>query len=194
MCPTPNLSYLQMMQNVYKKGDRAQDKKYRKVSLLCITSQLMERCIADSIMPIFIDKVYSLQHGIMEEKSTTSQLLDYCRSIGRTLDDGGQTDVVYLDFSKAFDTVSHRHQVQKLESFRLNRRLLKCLHVYLTERQQRILVEGETSAWLPVISGVPQVFILGSLLFILYINDIQHYVSHSKLVLFADDAKCLQER
>lgn len=126
-------------------------------------------------------------------KSCTTQLLDVYHNVGRVLDSGGQTDVLNLDFSKAFDSVSHRLLLHKLRSFGVNGSLLKWLTSYLSNRKQRVVMEGEASAWLPVLSGVPQGSILGPLLFVLYINDLPNCVTSSEVALFADDAKCFRE-
>lgn len=175
---------------IHKKGEKTSAKNYRPVSLLCIAGKVMERIIADSVMPILRDKIYPLQYGFMKGKSTTGQLLGYFDEIGGTLDEGGQTDIIYLDFAKAFDKVNHRLLLGKLKGFGINRNLLRWFNAYLSDRQQRVVVEGASSRWLPVLSGVPQGSILGPLLFNLYINDMPSDVSHSRLSLFADDAKC----
>lgn len=100
--------------------------------------------------------------------------------------------MIFLDFSKAFDSVSHSLLVHKLQSFGLNGLLLNWIQSYLSNRQQRVVIEGNSSPWLPVKSGVPQGSILGPLLFLLYINDMPEIVSSSTLALFADDAKCFR--
>ena len=106
---------------------------------------------------------------------------------------GEQVDIVYLYFEKAFDKVPHHAHdllIEKLQSFGIYGNLLKWLNSYLTSRQQRVVLEGESSSWLEVISGVPQGSILGPLLFILYINDMSLKLRHSTIALFADDSKC----
>ena len=101
-----------------------------------------------------------------------------------------QTDIIYLDFSKAFDSVSHRLLLHKLKMYGFNGRLLDWFTSYLSDRKQRVVVEGVESRWLNVSSGVPQGSTLGPMLFLLFINDMPKDVSSSKLSLFTDDAKC----
>ena len=110
--------------------------------------------------------------------------------IGECLNKVFQTDVIYLDFSKAFDSVPHSLLIHKLKTFGFNGDLLNWLKTYLTGRKQQVVIEGAKSSWLSVTSGVPQGSILGPLLFLLYMNDMPDVVSFCSISLFADDAKC----
>ena len=107
-----------------------------------------------------------------------------------TLASGQEVDVIHLDFSKAFDKVSHNLLLNKLNGHGIGGPLLQWFDSYLSHRCQRVMLEGEFSDWLPVTSGVPQGSILGPLLFIIYANDMPDCLSgESKLALFADDSK-----
>ena len=128
------------------------------------------------------------RHGFIKNRSTTSQMLDMYSSIGKNLDAGVQTDIIFLDFSKAFDSVPHHLLLHKLQAFGLNSTLLNWLNHYLHGRSQSVIIEGKVSPSLPVKSGVPQGSILGPLLFVLYVNDICEVCS-SPISLYADDAK-----
>jgi len=92
-----------------------------------------------------------------------------------------------LDFAKAFDSVPHQHLLLKLETIGITGNLLKWISAFLTSRSQRVVINGEFSDWLPVLSGVPQDSILGPLLFILYFDDITSVVQSSSVRVFADD-------
>ena len=178
---------------VFKKGSKECVNNYRPISLLCIVSKVMEKCIYNHVFPAVEPHIYSLQHGFVRGRSCATQLLHVYNNIGHTLDQGGQTDIVYLDISKAFDSVPHALIVHKLRMYGFNGNLLRWLESYLSGRRQRVLVEGSLSDWLPVTSGVPQGSILGPLLFLLYINDMPSVVRSAKIALFADDAKLVMK-
>ena len=103
-----------------------------------------------------------------------------------------QTDVIYLDFKKAFDSVAHSELLVKLWSFGITGNLWNWFRGYLSDRHQRVSLNQCLSDSLPVISGVPQGSILGPLLFIIFVNDLPSTVTSSHIYLFADDTKCLQ--
>ena len=175
---------------VYKKGCRKSAENYRPVSLLSIVSKVLERAVIDNIYEVLLPQLNVLQHGFLRGKSTVTQLLSVFNEISSHLDESGQTDVIYSDFSKAFDSVPHHLLIHKLKSFGFNGPLLNWFASYLTDRSQRVVIDGEMSSCLPVLSGVPQGSILGPLLFLLYINDISNNLTpNSKIALFADDAK-----
>ena len=179
---------------VFKKGERHSIDNYRPISLLSVVSKVMERCIHDIIYPKVQDHIHELQHGFCKGKSCTSQLLQVYHEIGSVLDSGGRVDVAYLDFSRAFDSVSHSLLIKKLVTqygFRGN--LLKWLNDYLSNRKQRVIIDSVASDWKPVTSGVPQGSILGPLMFLLFINDMPLVTSSCTTALFADDAKCFKE-
>ena len=125
----------------------------------------------------------------MRNRSTLQQLLKYVDFLHSSLDNCQQVDSIYLDIRKSFDSVSHGKVLAKLWSSGLTGCLwrFKC---YITDRKQRVIVDGEVSSWLPVTSGVPQGSILGPLLFIIYINDLPSILKSSTPYLFADDTKC----
>lgn len=178
---------------VYKKGDRQLVENYRPISLLSVVSKVMERCLHNILYPKVKNYIHELQHGFCKGRSCATQLLKVYHNIGSILDKGGQLDIIYLDFSKAFDCVPHDLLIRKLESFYgITGNVLYWLKNYLVDRKQRVTIDSVPSEWKPVTSGVPQGSILGPLLFLLYINDMP-LVTSCSTALFADDAKCLRE-
>ncbi|CAK1581112.1 unnamed protein product [Parnassius mnemosyne] len=105
------------------------------------------------------------------------------------MDKGIQVDSVYTDFRKAFDKVDHYILLKKIAFNGIRGDLLRWFHSYITKRTQRVVVNGHSSNLVTVISGVPQGSILGPLLFILFINDINNCFHHSHFLLYADDLK-----
>ena len=112
------------------------------------------------------------QHGFRSGRSCLSQLLEQYDLILNKLDEDANADVVYLDFSKAFDKVDHAIVLRKIKQLGIDRKLLQWLKSFLTERNQSVLVNGVTSESQHVISGVPQGSVLGPLIFLILIGDI----------------------
>ena len=102
------------------------------------------------------------------------------------MDDNTQTDILILDFSKAFDTVAHQHLLRKLAFYGIDNKTNEWIRIWLTTRNQRVVVDGEASTTVHVDSGVPQGTVLGPLMFLLFINDIGDNIT-STIKLFADD-------
>jgi len=126
----------------------------------------------------------------MPGKSCTTNLLHFLEVLTKAADDGLDIDVVFLDFSKAFDKVPHNKLISKLETHGICGKLKHWIKSWLAGRQQRVVVNGEESGWEAVKSGVPQGSLLGPCLFSIYINDIDLLVALITLLLkFADDTK-----
>ena len=134
------------------------------------------------------DILTDVQHGFRKARSCESQLILTVDDLARNIDAGVQTDVILLDFAKAFDKVPHPHLLRKLEYYGLSGSLLKWIRNFLHGRTQRVVIDGESSNIAPVTSGVPQGSVLGPLLFLVYINDLPDCISNgTKVKLFADD-------
>jgi hypothetical protein len=111
--------------------------------------------------------------------------LSVLHDLGTSLDAGDEVDVVYLDFSKAFDSVPHGRLLHKLSLFGIQGPLYAWFTDYLHSRSQRVAIEGTFFSWIPVTSGVPQGSILGPFLFLLYVNDLPDVLATQHLLLFS---------
>ena len=147
-----------------------------------IRKDLMDHCIKNNL-------ISRRQFGFLKGRSTTLQLLTFIDRVANLLSEGGSVDTVYLDYSKAFDTVPHHRLLLKLESYGITGNILEWIKDFLCGRKQCVRVNGECSSDREVISGVPQGSVLGPLLFVIYINDIVDVVKNSDMFLFADDSK-----
>ena len=106
----------------------------------------------------------------------------------RPLDSGNKCDIIFLDFSKAFDRVSHRRLISKVRAHGIDGKVLEWIREWVTSREQRVQINGKKSEWGNFTSGVPQGSVLGQLLFIIYIDDLEVEIS-SDISKFADDTK-----
>jgi len=132
--------------------------------------------------------ISDMQHGFIPHRSCKSQLLSVLNKWTSILESGDSVDVIYLDFSKAFDSIPHLRLLNKLHSYGFRGRLLQWLKAYLSDRRQCVVVGDGVSGWSDVTSGVPQGSILGPLLFVIYVNELPDIV-RNLLYLFADDTK-----
>ena len=130
--------------------------------------------------------MYDLQHGFRERRSCETQLVSLIEDLARKTSQGKQTDLILLDFSKAFDKVNHSKLIMKLHSYGIRSATLRWIQAFLGNRRQKVVVEGEESDSVPVTSGVPQGSVLGPILFLVYINDLPDDIV-SQVRLFAVD-------
>jgi hypothetical protein len=178
---------------IHKKGKRTDPQNYRPVSLTSIACKTLEHIIVSNLMK-FLDVNNILlenQHGFRHNRSCETQLFMAIHDIAEALNSHLQTDIVILDFSKAFDKVPHERLLHKLKYYGIEGNLCSWIRTFLTNRQQRVVLDGTPSSYLPVHSGVPQGTVLGPVLFLLFINDIADNIK-SNIRLFADD--CLLYR
>ena len=131
------------------------------------------------------------QHGFRPGFSCQTQLISLIDDVSYAMDNQLQTDLILLDFSKAFDTVPHRCLLAKLQHYKIDHLVWSWIESWLTQHTQSVVVDDTSSQPVPVLSGVPQGTVLGPLIFLLYINDIVAGIS-SSLRLFGDD--CLLYR
>ena len=132
------------------------------------------------------------QHAFRKYRSCESQLILTMNDLSKNIDRKKATDMIALDFSKAFDVIPHRRLLMKLDYYGIRSNTKNWITSFLTQRYQRVCVNGQCSEWKPVLSGTPQGTVLGPHFFLLYINDIHHQVS-STTRLFADDCLVYRE-
>ena len=175
---------------IFKKGTRSSCENYRPISLSPSICKVMESIVAEALMTFAVTNkvLYPSQFGFVKGKSCELQLLDYLDWVTQVVNQGDSVDVVYLDLRKAFDRVPHRRLLCKLEGYGISGKLLQWIAAFLHNRSQRVVVNGTASPWKEVASGVPQGSVLGPLLFLFFINDIDECAS-SRVLKFADDTK-----
>ena len=180
---------------IFKKGATCQAENYRPVSLTCVTCEMLEHIICHHVRS-HLDRhgiLSPLQHGFRSRHSCETQLLTTMYDLLSIKDSGSQTDVIVLDFSKAFDKVPHRRLLNKLRLYGVSGPVLQWIDMFLSGRSQNVTVDGCFSSKTAVTSGVPQGTVLGPLLFLLFMNDLPTILDPStRCRLFADD--CLMYR
>ena len=179
---------------IFKKGSRNLAINYRPISLTCILCKLMEKFVRRTIMNHLLENylLSSKQHGFINGRSTTTQLLCYLDKCVQSIVKGEVIDAIYLDFWKAFDTVPHQRLLEKLKAYGIKGNLHDWIRDFLLGRTQEVVVNGTKSKPVPVVSGIPQGSVLGPLLFVIYINDILDNIDSSGL-MFADDTKIFRK-
>ena len=151
----------------------------------------MESLVRDEIVAHLMEHniLSDSQHGFVPGRDCITQLLLCLEDWTTMIENGDSFDVIYTDFSKAFDSVPHERLLKKLDHLGIRGNILSWIRSFLSGRSQCVNVEGALSEWKKVLSGIPQGSVLGPLLFVVFINDLPYEVVYSICKMFADDCK-----
>jgi len=191
----PNLLRKALITPIFKSGSRGLAKNYRPIALTSHIIKIFEKIMVRQLTNFLESNnlINHNQHGFRTGRASVSQLLSHYNRILTSLEKNKSTEVIYLDFAKAFDKVDHGIVLHKLRALGITGRLAIWIHSFLHERKQIISVNGTLSPESSVISGVPQGSVLGPILFIILINDINRDIAHSEVSSFADDTRVSKE-
>ena len=186
----PDVLKLAKIVPVHKSKSRDEFSNYRPISLLTSLSKVLERVIHKRLYA-FLEQCLILnsnQYGFRKKHNTIDAVIKFISDISIAEDSNNSTLAIYLDLSRAFDTLNHTLLLKKLEHYGIRGISLQWFKSYLSNRSHYVEYQKHKSIVKNIECGVPQGSILGPLLFIIYINDLPKVLEHTKIILFADDA------
>ena len=172
---------------LYKKDDRMNKTNYRPISLLPTISKIFERLIHIQLYDFIALKLSALLGGFRKNYNTQHVFLNFLQNCKNIIDKNGFAGAVFMDLSKAFDSMNHGLLIAKLHAYGLSIEALELIQNYLSNRKQRVKFNSTFSAWKEIKVGAPQESVLGPLLFNVFINDTCLFVNKTKICNYADD-------
>ena len=188
----PTLWKIAKIVPIYKSNDKKNVLNYRPISLLTTFGKVFESLILPHMITHFKPLINDAQHGFIKSRSTCTNLVEFTEIVQKSMDAGHQIEVIYSDFSKAFDLVPHEVLNQKLYGYGYTGKLLQWLKSYTENRKFYVVISGYQSSLHEIRSGVPQGSHLGPFLFNIFINDLPATFSHCTPFMYADDLKILK--
>ena len=190
----PNALKTAKITPIFKKGDPHVTDNYRPISLLPIISKVFEKVVFLQMYDYFVENnlLYDSQYGFRKYHSTDYAGLEFTDKITSNLDQGKLPIAIFLDLSKAFDTIDHNILTHKLQYYGIQGTTLNWFKSYLSDRKQYVQFNESTSSHATITTGVPQGSILGPLLFIIYMNDISKVTNKFHFTLYADDTSLIE--
>ena len=178
---------------IFKTGDKCNPNNYRPISLLPAFSKILEKIVHKRLLKFLCKHniIYPQQYGFLKGRSTEQAMADIILMISNAIDNKSLSLGIFLDLSKAFDSISHKILLQKLSRYGIRGVSLKWFNSYLSGRLYYVRNDNVTSSSQSINAGVPQGSVLGPLLFLLYINDMPLISTVLNYILFADDTTAI---
>ena len=185
----PSLLKISKVTPIFKKGSHLLPDNYRPISVLGHINKIYETLLYSRLSTHFNNNnlLYKYQYGFREGHSTTQALVELTDSLKNTIDNGNYACGIFIDLTKAFDTVNHNILIDKLKKYGVSGNAINLLKSYLDDRMQYVEINKTKSSLSKISCGVPQGSVLGPLLFLIYINDLPNCCLLRKVRIFADD-------
>ena len=173
---------------IHKSGDVSEPSNYRPISILSAIAKPLEKHIQKTLYS-YLERnklLHEDQSGFRENHSCQTTLIQLTDSLLSNINNNEFSGIIFIDFQKAFDVISHTLLLRKLAVFKLTPNFIALMSSFLSNRKQLVLLNNQQSAFQPIKCGIPQGSALGPLLFSMYVNDLPNFVQ-SKCEMFADD-------